>query len=85
MGGRHRQEPHPSTFRDLIADDEPIRLSYRCSPFFTNSAFYPVIHQLEFAAGMAAQDTPEMKLDKLEAVLARSTADVAAVAPLFGD
>jgi class 3 adenylate cyclase/predicted ATPase len=72
-----------STFRDLVAEDEHIRLHYQCSPFFINSAFYPVIQQLEFAAGMTAQDKPEAKLGKLEAVLARSANDVAAVAPLF--
>ena len=71
------------TFQDLIAGDDHVRVQYQCSPFFTNSAFYPIIRQAEFAAGIEASDDTETKLDKLEAVLARSTDDVAKVAPLF--
>ena len=71
------------TFQDLIAGDDHVRVQYQCSPFFTNSAFYPIIRQAEFAAGIEASDDTETKLDKLEAVLARSTDDVAEVAPLF--
>jgi len=71
------------TLRELIAQEPHTRLQYQCSPFFTNSAFHPIIQQLEFAAGFVADDAPETKLDKLEAVLERSTSDVPAVAPLF--
>ena len=48
-------------------------LSYHCSPHHTNSALYPVIEQLERAAGFERDDPPEAKLDKLEALLARGT------------
>lgn len=72
-----------NTLRELIAQEPNTRLQYQCSPFFTNSPFYPIIQQLEFAAGFVADDAPETKLDKLEAVLQRSTSDVPAVAPLF--
>jgi class 3 adenylate cyclase len=72
-----------STFRDMIAGDQHIRLQYQCSPFFTNSAFYPIIQQMEFAAGFVADDATETKLDKLETVLGRFASDVPAVAPLF--
>ena len=45
-----------------------------CSPQHTDSTLHPVIGQLERAAGLAADDTPQAKLDKLDAVLAQSSA-----------
>jgi class 3 adenylate cyclase/tetratricopeptide (TPR) repeat protein len=41
------------------------RLRYFCSPHHTDSAFYPVIAQLERAASFERRDTSETKLDKL--------------------
>ena len=48
------------------------RLRYFCSPQHTDSALYPIISQMERAAGFAHNDTPQAKLDKLDAVLAQS-------------
>lgn len=48
------------------------RLRYFCSPQHTDSAFYPIIGQLERAAGLAHDDTPRTKLDKLDALLAQT-------------
>jgi class 3 adenylate cyclase len=48
-------------------------LRYFCSPQHTDSALYPVIGQMERAAGFVHDDTPEAKLDKLDAVLARTS------------
>jgi class 3 adenylate cyclase/predicted ATPase len=70
-------------FRERIADEPHRRLRYQCSPYHTNSALYPVIGQLEFAAGFSLDDPPERKLTKLEALLGQATNDVAPVAPLF--
>jgi hypothetical protein len=36
------------------------------------SAFYPIIGQMERAAGLAHDDTPQAKLDKLDSLLAQS-------------
>ena len=58
-------------------------LRYQCSPYHVNSALYPFIEQLEFAAGFARDDTPEQRLDKMEAVLAGSEAQIAESAPLL--
>ena len=44
-----------------------------CSPQHTDSAFYPTIGQMERAAGFTHDDTPQAKLDKLDAVLAQSS------------
>jgi hypothetical protein len=39
-------------------------------PQHTDSALYPIIGQMERAAGFAHDDTVQAKLDKLDAVLA---------------
>ncbi len=70
---------------DQIAKEPHIRLSYQCSPHYTNSALYPFITQLTYAAGIAVDDPASNKLDKLEALLERATGDVSAVADLFAD
>ena len=46
------------------------RLRYFCSPQHTDSALYPVIVQLERAAGFARDDTADQKLGKLRGLLA---------------
>jgi predicted ATPase/class 3 adenylate cyclase len=62
-----------------------LRLLYQCSPHHTNSALYPVIEQLNLAAGLGANETEEDKLDKLEKLISQATDDVSAIAPLFAD
>ena len=57
---------------DSIAEDPHITIRYQCSPHHTNSPFYPVIRQLERAARFERTDTPEVKLDKLEALLSKA-------------
>jgi predicted ATPase len=47
-------------------------LRYFCSPQRTDSAFFPIINQMERAAGFAQDDTVQAKLDKLEALMAQS-------------
>jgi class 3 adenylate cyclase len=49
------------------------RLRYFCSPQHTDSAFYPIIGQMERAAGLAHDDEPRAKLDKLDAVLGQTS------------
>src|ERR1700719_417645 len=49
------------------------RLRYFCSPQHTDSAFFPLIGQFERAAGFAHGDTPQTKLDKLDALLAQTS------------
>jgi predicted ATPase len=48
-------------------------LRYFCSPQHTDSAFHPIIGQMERAAGLAHDDKPQAKLDKLDAVLAQTS------------
>ena len=56
---------------ERLATEPHTRLRYFCSPQHTDSAFYPIIGQMERAAGLAYDDIPQAKLDKLDAVLAR--------------
>jgi class 3 adenylate cyclase/predicted ATPase len=48
------------------------RLRYFSSPQYTDSPLYPVITQLERAAGLTPADIARSKLDKLDALLART-------------
>ncbi|MHC4067387.1 MAG: ATP-binding protein, partial [Planctomycetota bacterium] len=69
--------------REHVRDQAHFRLRYQCSPYHSNSAFYPVIQRLERAAGFSAEDTTDAKLDKLEKLLELAADDIEAIAPLF--
>ena len=58
---------------ERLAIEPHTRLRYFCSPQHTDSAFYPIIGQMERAAGFAHDDTPKAKLDKLDALLAQTS------------
>lgn len=49
------------------------RLRYFCSPQHIDSVLYPIIGQLERAAGLVHGDIPQAKLDKLDALLAQTS------------
>jgi len=67
---------------ERIVAEPHTRVRYQCSPYHTNSALYPFIAQLEWAARFKPDDTPEQRLDKLEAALVPGS-EVATVAPLL--
>jgi class 3 adenylate cyclase/predicted ATPase len=58
---------------ERLANEPHTRLRYFCSPQHTDSAFYPIIGQMERAAGLAHDDRPQAKLDKLDVVLAQTS------------
>ena len=62
---------------ERIAAESFVSLQYHCAPRFKNTALYPVIAQLERAAGLERDDPPAAKLQKLEELLARSTTSAA--------
>ena len=70
-------------FRDELGDELRFNLHYQCSPLHTHSAFYPVIHRLQRAAGFERSDSNEIKLDKLEKLLRELNEDVDRVGALF--
>jgi hypothetical protein len=61
-----------------------MRLRYFCSPQHTDSALYPIISQMERAAGFIHDDSAQTKLDKLNAVLGQ-TSTSAQDAALFAE
>lgn len=62
---------------------QPLR--FFCSPQHRNSAFYPLIIQLEAAAGIKAQDDPEARLAKLKNHLAGLRDETGYALPLLAE
>ncbi len=73
-----------TAFVELLAGEPHIRLRYFCSPQHTDSALYPIIGQIERAAGLAREDTSRAKLDKLDRLL-QQTSTSAQDAALFAE
>jgi len=68
----------------LLANEPHRALRYYCSPQQQNSPLHPIIGHIERAAGFARDDTPQGKLDKLDALL-RQTATPIEDAGLIAD
>src|SRR6516225_6878303 len=71
---------------ERIAAEKPGLLRYFCSPHHQDSALFPIISQLERAAGFMRDDTPAAQLEKLAAVFGDSAAasdDLALIAELL--
>ena len=62
-----------AAFSKRLAGEPHVRLRYFCSPQHTDSALYPIIGQMERAAGLSREDDAKTKLDKLDALLALSS------------
>jgi class 3 adenylate cyclase/predicted ATPase len=73
------------TFRQRVAGEAQATTLYQCSTFHIDSALHPIIGQLERAADLAADDPPDTKLDKLEALLKHehATTHLDQIVPLF--
>jgi tetratricopeptide (TPR) repeat protein len=73
-------------FLRRIVGETQVRYRYYCSPWRRASAVYPVIGQIERAAGFSRGDDQKTKLDKLDAFLAptaTSARDAALIADLM--
>jgi class 3 adenylate cyclase len=71
--------------RDRLGIEAHTSLQYQCSPHHAGSALWPVIEQLERAAGITPDDPPEANLDRLEALLRQAGGEVRTAAPLIAD
>ena len=69
---------------ERLVNEPHTRPRYFCSPQHTDSALYPIISQMERAAGLAHGDTAQVRLDKLDALLAQTSTSTAGVS-LFAD
>jgi class 3 adenylate cyclase/predicted ATPase len=65
-----------ATMMEHLATEPHTRLRYFCSPQHTDSALYPIIGQMQRAAGLAHDDTLQAKLDKLDALLGRTSTSI---------
>jgi predicted ATPase/class 3 adenylate cyclase len=73
-----------ASLMERLVSEPHTRLRYFCSPQHTDSALYPLIGQMERAAGFVHDDTAKAKLDKLDAVLAQTSTSIQD-ASLFAD
>ena len=75
-----------AALQERLAAEPHIAARYFCSPHHQDSAFHPIIAQLERAAAIGRADPPPARLDKLDALLARTSPpaeDVALLAELL--
>ena len=72
-------------FRERLEAEPHGSVLYYGSAYHANSAFYPVIDQLQRALRFAREDGPEEKLGKLEALLGDLGLPVAEHLPLHAD
>jgi class 3 adenylate cyclase/predicted ATPase len=68
---------------DALSAEPHFLLRYQCSPYHVDSALYPAIQQITHAAGFVTGDALDLRLERLEAMLAKVSQDVSAVAPLI--
>ena len=66
---------------EAVQETPHFRVSYHCSPYHTDSSFFPVIQQLTHLAGITATDSAQDRRDKLGSKL--RVADPALVAELI--
>ena len=58
-----------SALRERLEGQGAQTLRFQCSPYYVNSAFWPSIDNFERALKFGRDETPESKLDKLEALI----------------
>ncbi len=61
---------------ERLASEPHTRLRNFCSPQHTDSILYPIIGQMERAAGFAYNDTVQAKLNKLDALLTQTSTSI---------
>jgi predicted ATPase/class 3 adenylate cyclase len=69
--------------REHVASEGYTRATYRCSPYHTNSALYPVIMHMQRLWGWESDDSPLEKLGKMEETLRTTSLPLKEVVPLF--
>ncbi len=71
--------------QEALAAEPHARINLQCSPYHSDSALYPVIQYLNRAAGFAAADSPEARIEKLGALFAQRTASDSTAIPLLAE
>ena len=55
--------------RESLQDAAPTEVILQCLPHFANTPLHPIVKHTNLALGIAAEDTPATRLDKIEALL----------------
>jgi class 3 adenylate cyclase/predicted ATPase len=69
--------------KDQVMREGCTRIEFRCSPYYQNTAFYPVIDHLQRLLHFKREDVPQEKLAKLERMLKGYSFPLQEVVPLF--
>jgi class 3 adenylate cyclase/DNA-binding response OmpR family regulator len=72
-----------ATLAERIGGEPHVKVSYQCSPHHLNDAFFPITTQIWRAAGFAGGEPAAARLDKLEAMIARSGLEAMDIAPFL--
>ncbi len=68
---------------EQLAHEGVTRIEFRCSPYHQNSALYPIIDHLQRLLQFAREDSPAVKLEKLQHTLSRYRFPQADTLPLL--
>jgi predicted ATPase len=68
--------------KERLAEDAHVKIESRCSPFYQNSALYPVIEHLQRFL-FRPEDSPEEKASKLEGRLEEYEFSLQEMVPIF--
>jgi tetratricopeptide (TPR) repeat protein len=71
--------------QERLQAESHTRLRHFCSPHHQDSPLHPIISQLQRAAGFRHDDTDELRLHKLTAMLARATDDLTEATQLIAN
>jgi class 3 adenylate cyclase/tetratricopeptide (TPR) repeat protein len=74
-----------AALQEQLEAERLVRLRYFCSPHRRDSAFFPIVSQLERAAAIARDDAAATKLDKLATLVLQSGNDAEKMAAVFAD
>jgi class 3 adenylate cyclase/pimeloyl-ACP methyl ester carboxylesterase len=69
--------------RERLAVEQYRALTHYCSPYYTNTALYPLISMLERVSGLNRDDSGETQLSKLTALLSLSQTSLDEAVPLL--
>jgi class 3 adenylate cyclase/tetratricopeptide (TPR) repeat protein len=72
-----------AALREEIGAERHVTVRYQCSPHHVNDAFYPIANHIWHAAGFLSGEPAAARLDKLEAMIARSAVQAKEAAPLL--
>ncbi|HKA55889.1 MAG TPA: adenylate/guanylate cyclase domain-containing protein, partial [Candidatus Binatia bacterium] len=69
--------------KEQLGHEGVTRIEFRCSPYHQNSALYPIIDHLQHLLQFARDDTPAVKLEKLQHMLSHYRFPQADTVPLL--